>query len=1007
MDSKRLAIAALLCASVMPPAWAADAASAKDLDLERMGWLPSEAYDVGEGLPDPTVNAIAVLPNGQAWFGTMRGLARQGGARMVAEPGPDGVLTGAILDLAATRDGTLLVATDIRGVWRLRGGVWSSLGMPFGAGRVQRLRIIEEGVRQRVFAVGGGVSELVDGGWRSLALPAVLRGREQFDIAIEPARVGQPATTWIASFGPGLYRCTDTAACAAVPIGAPGPRTDEIRTLRLQPMSGGRNALWVAMHGGGVARWVDGTWTRWHTGNSDLPSDFVSALELVATPSGRTEVWAGTRAGLAILRDDGRWSAPDPRVALLRERVRSLTRARNSQGVPAVWIGADGGAVRTPLQGPWHLVSTLGRQANGIWGLRVERDGNGRARVWLGSDGEGLAQYQDGHWRIFGRADGLPSDTVRSIARLPGSDDAGELWVGTWGGHLARMRGERFSEVPTPWSKRDDEAASLLLAERDDVWVSTRHQGVAHWDGTRWRWWPPDAVMPGRVYSAVRHGGDLWFSTSDKGLARYRDGQWRFFRAEIGLPGDALYDMHLVPNEGNPHVLWIGSNRSGLLRIDIRDPDHPRLVTAPKLPDLGVSYVYGAVQDGRGDLLVCTDYGVFSWRRAAGGFRSTGYHREDGLPHDECNANAMQVDDAGRVWIGTVGGAAVYTPGDGRPRRASPLHLSGLRVDGRAVAPLAGALRLPRPDSTLELEYELLTGEKEGDNRYRVSLVNGDIEATNWDAANSHFYARLPSGTRRVRIEARDGSGVPAVPIEMRIEVPQVWWRTPGARAVQVLAALLLLCGVLKLRERQLHGRGEQLRGMVQERTAQLQKRESELRNANDELRRLSYTDPLTGLGNRRRLFETLELHWRAAARKGESLALLLIDLDHFKRFNDAHGHLAGDARLQQVARLVQSLLPAGASAARYGGEELCVLLPGHAIAEAGRVAERMRQAIAALPADTALPEIEDIAVTASIGVAAGVPGLEQRPDILIARADHALYAAKAAGRDRVVLAEA
>jgi diguanylate cyclase (GGDEF)-like protein len=549
-------------------------------------------------------------------------------------------------------------------------------------------------------------------------------------------------------------------------------------------------------------------------------------------------------------------------------------------------------------------------------------------------------------------------------------------------------------------------AVANVLAGQDDVWLSTRQQGLAHWDGRTWQWWRPDGTMPARVYSGVRHGGDLWFTTSDKGLLRYRNGAWRAFREAIGLPGDALYDVRVIPADGNPHMLWIGSNRSGLLRVDIRDPDRPRLISTPRLPDLGVSYVYGVVQDGRGDLLVCTDYGVFSWRRDAGRFRSTGYHREDGLPHDECNANAMQVDDAGRVWIGTVGGAAVYTPRDGLPRRPSPLVLSGLRVDGKPVSRPHGLLRLARPDSTLEMQYDLLTGEKEDDNWYRVSLINGDVETTAWDAANAHLYARLPTGARRIRIEARDAAGVAATPIELQLEVPEVWWRTPGARAVQVLLGLLLLWGVLKLRERQLHGRGETLRGMVQERTAQLQKRESELRNANDELRRLSYTDPLTGLGNRRRLFETLDLHWRAAARKGDSLALLLIDLDHFKRFNDAHGHLAGDARLQQVARLVKSQLPAGASAARYGGEELCVLLPAHALEDARRVAERMRQAIASLPADTALPELEDIAVTASIGVAAGVPGLEQRPDVLIARADRALYAAKAAGRNRVELAD-
>jgi diguanylate cyclase (GGDEF)-like protein len=668
-------------------------------------------------------------------------------------------------------------------------------------------------------------------------------------------------------------------------------------------------------------------------------------------------------------------------------------------------VGADGGAVRIPLQGPWHLVSTLGNQGNGIWGLRVERGANGHTRVWLGSDGEGLARYEKGRWQVFGTADGLPSMTIRSVTRAADGSDEGTLWVGTWGGHLARMQGTRFREVSTPWPKPANEAASILLAEGDELWISTRHNGIAHWNGREWRWWPPDASMPRRIYTAIRHGRDIWFSTADRGLARFRDGQWRFFRDDIGLPADALYDMRLIANASNPDVLWMGSNKHGLLRVDISDPDRPKRVDLPTLPKLAVSYVYGVVQDGRGDLLVCTDYGVFSWHRDGSGFRSTGYHREDGLPHDECNANAMQADDRGRVWIGTIGGAAVYTPPDRRARKSSPLRLTRVLADGLPVSSTAGVLQLPRPDSRLELEYDLLTGEREGGNRYRLSLVDNDTDAAAWSAENIRSFARLPAGLQRLRLEARDAFGIEAEPVELRVQVPQVWWRTPGARALQALGALLLLWGVLRLRMRQLHAREVQLRGMVQERTAQLQKRESELRNANDELRRLSYTDPLTSLGNRRRLFETLELHWRDAARKRETLALLLIDLDHFKRFNDAHGHLAGDARLQQVARLVHSLLPTGASAARYGGEELCVLLPGHDDAAAMKVAARMRQAIAVLPADTALPEIDDIAVTASIGVAACVPGLEQRPDVLIARADRALYAAKAAGRNRVELA--
>ncbi len=1004
------AIAALLLAWLLPLAPAQARAPAPGIDLQRMGWLPSDVYSVGQGMPAPTVNAVAVLPDGEVWLGTMRGLARQSGARMVAETGPDGALEGAILDLVATPEGDLLAATDGRGVWRRRAGVWTSLGAPFGEERIQRLRAFGRGSALRVFAVGRGVAELTADRWKPVPLPDAVLSGEQFDIAFEPSAGDQQGALWVASYGSGLFRCSVPPACRPVPITVPGPRTDEVRTIAIQPFANGRSELWVGLQGGGLARYAGGQWTRWHTRNSELPSDFVSALQLVPSPTGAVDVWVGTRSGLFLLRGGDEWLPPDPRVPLLRERVRSLATSHTAQGVPVVWVGVDGGAVRTPLRGPLHFVSNLGKNGNGIWSLLVERaPGDDRQRVWLASDGDGLGRYEAGILRLFDKSDGLPSTTIRSLLRVPDGSAEGALWVGTWNGALVRLEKERFVPIAVPWPERPNEAASLLLAADGEVWASTRQQGVARWDGRRWDWWPPDATMPGRAYAALRHGGDTWLTTSDKGLARYRDGQWRFFGADIGLPADALFDMRLMANAGNPEVLWIGSRRNGLLRVDISNPDRPRRVSAPALPRLPVSYVYGAVRDGRGDLLVCTDYGVFSWRPKGDGFHSTDYHREDGLPHDECNVNAMQVDDLGRVWIGTVGGAAVYTPPDPGPRRGAPLRLTRILVDGKPVALAGGVLQLPRPSSALELEYNLLTGEKEEDNRYRVTLLDGGDDgdggrATAWSAANTHRYGRLPAGLQRLRVEARDGAGVAATPFELSIDVPKVWWRTTTARLLQLLGALLLAWGILRLRMRQLLAREQQLRAMVQDRTALLESREAELRRANEELLRLSYTDPLTGLGNRRRLFEGLHKHWRESARNGQPLGLLLVDLDHFKRYNDAHGHLAGDARLRQVAGVLTSLLPAGASAARYGGEELCVLLPGHDREAAEAIAERVRRAVAALPAAPGTTSADAVG-TVSIGVAACIPDLETREDALVASADRALYVAKDAGRNRVAVA--
>ena len=164
------------------------------------------------------------------------------------------------------------------------------------------------------------------------------------------------------------------------------------------------------------------------------------------------------------------------------------------------------------------------------------------------------------------------------------------------------------------------------------------------------------------------------------------------------------------------------------------------------------------------------------------------------------------------------------------------------------------------------------------------------------------------------------------------------------------------------------------------------------------ELERLATTDPLTGLGNRRRFDEHVETEIARAARSGEPLSLLLCDVDHFKRYNDRYGHQLGDACLTQVARALDGVIRRPADlAARYGGEEFALVLPGTSREGALSMAERARAAVR----DLAIPHEASEGrgcVTMSVG-AASVTGAWTSVE-LIALADRALYEAKAAGRD-------
>jgi len=160
----------------------------------------------------------------------------------------------------------------------------------------------------------------------------------------------------------------------------------------------------------------------------------------------------------------------------------------------------------------------------------------------------------------------------------------------------------------------------------------------------------------------------------------------------------------------------------------------------------------------------------------------------------------------------------------------------------------------------------------------------------------------------------------------------------------------------------------------------------------------LSRLDGLTGVANRRQFDAVLLAEWNRACRQGSALSLLLVDIDHFKRFNDTHGHPMGDRCLRKVAEVLHATAARGTElVARYGGEEFGIVLPGASPESACGMGERLRAAVAGIP-EGDLPQ----AVTISVGVACMRPAWPCPLEALLAGADRALYAAKHAGRDRV-----
>ncbi|MBV7582452.1 sensor domain-containing diguanylate cyclase [Pseudomonas sp. PDM33] len=194
----------------------------------------------------------------------------------------------------------------------------------------------------------------------------------------------------------------------------------------------------------------------------------------------------------------------------------------------------------------------------------------------------------------------------------------------------------------------------------------------------------------------------------------------------------------------------------------------------------------------------------------------------------------------------------------------------------------------------------------------------------------------------------------------------------------------------------------DNLRSSEHELELRVAERTDELRELNNQLEAMSLTDALTSIANRRRFDQLLEQEWGHARRSGEALALAIIDVDWFKRYNDHYGHPAGDACLRDIARTLANTVNRSTDlVARYGGEEFVFLAPMTDLAGVRGMANKLLQAVEALALPHELSPLGRVSV--SIGVAASVPGQEASAEGLVARADAALYEAKKQGRNQAL----
>jgi diguanylate cyclase (GGDEF)-like protein len=942
-----------------------------------------DRFTTDNGLPQNTVAAITQTRDGYLWLATYDGLVRYDGVHFtIFDKGsnPD-IRCNWFHSLWKDPQGTLWAGTVEGGLLRYRDGVFRAFttndGLPDKS--IPNIQGAQSGAPLIFFSSGAYL-------WdddRLSAMPADPRDLREFEDAF--------GTRWVLEPDALLRFKEDVRTSFPVCL-----TVNDFVQRRFVDHSGG---LWVGTSVNGVCH-IFGEELLHCTGGDGLPSD---TLIQIGGEDREGNAWLFSKHEL-FRHKDGRFTRVLSGDELKTQHIRAVFCDREG----TVWVGTnDRGLFRLSRPFLTTYAENDGLLDRIVYPILEDRAGT----IWIGS-GRGLTQFADGRF--------TPRPLVRSApggqnavafassndARPPVDvhclfeDQAGRLWLGSGSG-LFVLEGGSFSDR----SELADHTTVLACLEdrAGDLWLGTEKGLFRSRSGTRSLYTQKDG-LPIQSVTVLHQDrrGDLWVGTR-AGLVRKQGEQFVAVGANEGLAGARIRCFH--EEEG---VLWVGTFDCGLWRV--QDDNVVHYTTRVGLHSNGVFQI---LADHRGNFWLSCNRGIYRVRRsqlddyAAGktsAISCVPYGCEDGMLSTECNGErppaGVQARD-GKLWFPTMHGVVVVDPDAVSCNPLPPLvTIESAEVD-RAQVGIADGVRLRPGQTDLELHYTAPSFVKADHMNFKYRLEGLDEAWVDAGTRRTVHYSHLPPGRYTLQVIAANSDGVwNDAAAELDVEVMPYFYQKHWFRALCIVGTMSLVAGVGAVWVRALKANARRLARLVTERTAELAERTRQLESANDRLKELATTDGLTGIANHRRFQEFLGQEWQRSQRTQSPLALLLMDVDYFKRFNDAHGHQSGDDCLRRVAAVLRETANRATDlTARYGGEEFAVVLPDTGPDGARAVAETIRSRIEALRISHGASQASSF-VTLSIGIATSVAEHNAVPEDLIAAADRALYRAKEQGRN-------
>ena len=607
----------------------------------------------------------------------------------------------------------------------------------------------------------------------------------------------------------------------------------------------------------------------------------------------------------------------------------------------SVYIGTElGPAVMDQTS---HHITPLFSQGRWKWGAMAALD---RA-----SGGKLLAVTVSGHLLLIDPASGaiIPIDRVPGFLVTAFADQAGNWYFSTDHGIFQLPAGEK----PNSLRRLDD--ADRLLGNITDL-----EAGCQATDKSLW------FVSSSRLFHSSTAG---WSEISLQAMGNRR-GTLRAIAC------------------GTDNSVWLTGGSSGAWNVALTS-NGPVLHSIDMPPQLRDLPVLAAAVDTRGWLWLGSESGLAIWN----GKEWRHLTQESGLLWDDVNEGALTAAPDGSIWVGTSNGLShLLHPESIFQSSAIGISLARITRGAQQFAP-ASSLQLPWNEAPLEIQLASPPGPNRSQLTFRYRMTGLQEQWGELHSSDASFPA-LPPGNFTFQAQAINYDLNATSPIlSLSVHILPPWWKSDWFYALSGLGFALAILAVLSIRVQINRARQRELEALVKLRTA-------ELEASRETLRRQATCDGLTGLLNRTAVLKELDSAILRAQRESHSLVIALIDLDFFKSINDRKGHLVGDEALRQFAQKLQSAMRPYDRVGRYGGEEFLAILSQIPIDSMESRLKAFHATISGISIET---QAETFILQCSLGAVSYSPSDPEFPiEVLLARADSALYAAKATGRNRV-----